>query len=298
MKIQTIKYNNKMKNLFSKLILCIVALACTTDFAYAQLEKDHVIQFFAHRGSRFEYPDNENTMLAFRSSYERGARGFETDVRMTGDGDLILSHDESLYRTCGVDLQTEDLTTKECLKIKTKGGEPLALCQELADFLADKPDMYVEWEIKTIPELYTEAKLEELCNKLWNMTMTQKPESSLYLFTSFDKRALKVMRRLHPEAEMMLLKNKPCSPEILMEAYEMGIMRVGCRMDGTTRKTIKLGHKLGMIVSLWPGNTKEDFFVGAALGCDAMCCDRFFEVGEWAKENLPFIKLKGIEYKK
>ena len=125
--------------------------------------------------------------------------------------------------------------------------------------------------------------------------MPNKPESSLYLFTSFDKRALNVMKRLHPEAEMMLLKSKPASPEILMEAYNMGIMRVGCKMDGTTRSTIRLGHKLGMIVSLWPGNNKEDFFLGAALGCDAMCCDRFFEVAEWAEKNLPFVKIKGYE---
>ena len=262
------------------MLAAFAAALFSADFATAQsrVEDYPTVQFFAHRGSRFEY--DENTMLAFREAYARGARGFETDVRMTGSGDLILSHDESLYRTCGVDVQTEDLTTKECLKIKTKSGNPLALCQELADFLADKPNMYIEWEIKTIPELYTEAKLVELCEKLWNMTMPNKPESSLYLFTSFDKRALNVMKRLHPEAEMMLLKSKPASPEILMEAYNMGIMRVGCKMDGTTRSTIRLGHKLGMIVSLWPGNNKEDFFLGAALGCDAMCCDRFFEVAD------------------
>ncbi|MBQ9137856.1 MAG: glycerophosphodiester phosphodiesterase [Alistipes sp.] len=276
-------------------IAAFAALLFSTDFATAQskVEDYPTIQFFAHRGSRFEY--DENTMKAFKEAYARGARGFETDVRMTGDGDLILSHDESLYRTCGVDVQTEDLTTKQCLKIKTKAGNDLALCQELADFLADKENMYIEWEIKTIPELYTQAMLDDLCEKLWNMTMTQKPASSLYLFTSFDKRALNTMKRLHPEAEMMLLKSKPASPEILMEAYNMGIMRVGCKMDGTTRSTIRLGHKLGMIVSLWPGNNKEDFFLGAALGCDAMCCDRFFEVGDWAEKNLPFVKIKGYE---
>lgn len=284
-----------MKNRFLKLAVLVAALTISSDFVSAQskIEDYPTIQFFAHRGSRFEY--DENTMKAFKEAYARGARGFETDVRMTGSGDLILSHDESLYRTCGVDLQTEDLTTKECLKIKTKDGNDLALCQELADFLADKENMYVEWEIKTIPELYTQAMLDDLCEKLWNMTMTQKPASSLYLFTSFDKRALSTMKRLHPEAEMMLLKSQPASPAILMEAYNMGIMRVGCKMDGTTRSTVRLGHKLGMIVSLWPGNNKEDFFLGAALGCDAMCCDRFFEVAEWAEKNLPFVKIKGYE---
>ena len=251
-----------------KIALCAVAVLGVSEFAMAQLDKKHVIQFFAHRGSRFEYPDNENTMYAFRESYKDGARGFETDVRMTKDGDLILSHDESLYRTCGVDVQTEDL--------------------------ADKEGMYVEFEIKTVKGLYTQAMLDVLCDKLYKMAMAKKPASSEYLFTSFDKRALSTMKRLHPDAILMMLKDKPCSPEVLMEAYDMGIKRVGCRMDGTTRKTIKLGHKLGMIVSLWPGSTKEDFFLGAALGSDAMCCDRFSEVSRWAKENLPFIKIKGV----
>ncbi len=281
-----------MKKTIFKIALIAAAVICTTDMAFAQLEKDHVIQFFAHRGSRFEF--DENTMYAFRESYKAGCRGYETDVRMTKDGDLILSHDESLYRTCGVDLQTEDLTTKECLKIKTKAGNPLAMCQELVDFLADKEDMYVEFEIKTIKSLYTQAMLDDLCEKLYTMAMAKKPASSLYLFTSFDKRALNTMKRLHPDAELMLLKDHHCTPDILMEAYNMGIKRVGCRMDGTTRKTIKTAHKLGMIVSLWPGNTIEDFFLGAALGCDAMCCDRAIEVNEWRKKYLPFIKIKGM----
>ena len=121
---------------FLKIAAFAAALVFTTDFATAQskIEDYPTVQFFAHRGSRFEY--EENTMYAFETAYARGARGFETDVRMTGSGDLILSHDESLYRTCGVDVQTEDLTTKECLKIKTKSGNDLALCQELANFLA------------------------------------------------------------------------------------------------------------------------------------------------------------------
>ena len=282
------------RNFVLKVALCAVAAFGVSEFAMAQLDKKHEIQFFAHRGSRFEYVDNENTMYAFENSYKDGARGFETDVRLTKDGDLILSHDESLYRTCGVDKQTEDLTTAECKKILTKGGQPLAMCQELVDFLADKEGMYIEFEIKTVKSLYTQAMLDDLCEKLYTMAMAKKPASSEYLFTSFDKRALSTMKRLHPDAILMLLKDKCCSPEVLMEAYDMGIKRVGCRMDGTTRKTIKLGHKLGMIISLWPGSTKEDFFLGAALGCDAMCCDRFLEVSQWAKKNLPFIKLKGV----
>lgn len=284
-----------MKACFYK-ILALVGFVFVSFTASAQLEKDHVIQFFAHRGSRFEYKDNENTMYAFKESYKKGARGYETDVRLTKDGSLILSHDESLYRTTGIDKQTEDLSDEELRKIRTKGGQPLAFCQELVDFLEDKQGMYVEFEIKTVPSIYTQAMLDELCDKVYKMAMAKRHPSSEYLFTSFDKRAIKTMKRLHPDAILMMLYSKPCSSEILMEAYDMGVMRVGCKMDGTTRHIIKLAHKLGMIVSLWPGSTKSDFFLGAALGCDAMCCDRFDEVGKFAKEKLPFIRLKGIAY--
>jgi glycerophosphoryl diester phosphodiesterase len=37
---------------------------------------------FAHRGGAHEF--EENTLAAFRGSYEKGLRGFETDIRMTG----------------------------------------------------------------------------------------------------------------------------------------------------------------------------------------------------------------------
>ncbi|RYD29583.1 MAG: glycerophosphodiester phosphodiesterase, partial [Verrucomicrobiaceae bacterium] len=52
---------------------------------------------FAHRGGAYEF--EENTLAAFRSSYEAGVRGCELDIRMTKDGELVLLHDDSLQRT-------------------------------------------------------------------------------------------------------------------------------------------------------------------------------------------------------
>src|SRR5690606_10597395 len=52
---------------------------------------------FAHRGGAHEF--EENTLAAFKASYEKGLRGFETDVRMTRDGRFVVLHDDSLERT-------------------------------------------------------------------------------------------------------------------------------------------------------------------------------------------------------
>lgn len=66
-----------MKNFFLKLGVCALALTGAAE----ALAQEQVIQLFAHRGSRFEY--DENTLPAFKASYDAGLRGFETDIRMT-----------------------------------------------------------------------------------------------------------------------------------------------------------------------------------------------------------------------
>lgn len=249
------------------------------------------IQFFAHRGSRMEF--DENTLEAFRATYDAGIRGYETDVHLTADGHLIINHDESLKRTCGVDRQVEDMTRKEIRKVRTLQGHKLIFAEQLARYLSNKDDLYVEWEIKTIPELYDEAKLTELCTKLWDTVMPSKPAHSLYLFTSFDKRALRIMKELHPDAQLLMIEGKPCTKEIVDQALAMGIDRVGCKMKGTKREAVEYAHSKGVIVSLWPGASIKDFQMGYDLGCDAMCCDRALEVGDWVYANLPQGTIKG-----
>lgn len=54
---------------------------------------------FAHRGFSGLYP--ENTMLAFEKAIEIGCDGIETDVHLTKDNQLVMIHDEALFRTTG-----------------------------------------------------------------------------------------------------------------------------------------------------------------------------------------------------
>ena len=54
-------------------------------------------KIIAHRGARSLAP--ENTMAAARAARETGADLWETDVTVTGDGKLILMHDDTLERT-------------------------------------------------------------------------------------------------------------------------------------------------------------------------------------------------------
>ena len=62
--------------------------------------QEQEIRLFSHRGGRMEH--DENTLSAFQASYDAGYRGFETDIRMTADGELVVTHDSSLERTTNV----------------------------------------------------------------------------------------------------------------------------------------------------------------------------------------------------
>jgi glycerophosphoryl diester phosphodiesterase len=56
-------------------------------------------RIIAHRGASSLYP--ENTIPAFRAAREIGADYIELDIHLTCDGDLVVSHDGDLERTCG-----------------------------------------------------------------------------------------------------------------------------------------------------------------------------------------------------
>lgn len=57
--------------------------------------RDGIPQAVAHRGYKASYP--ENTMGAFRGAVEAGAHAIETDVQLSKDGVVVISHVGRLY---------------------------------------------------------------------------------------------------------------------------------------------------------------------------------------------------------
>ena len=51
---------------------------------------------WAHRGASAYAP--ENTLPAFEKAAEMQADGVELDVQLTSDGELVVTHDESIER--------------------------------------------------------------------------------------------------------------------------------------------------------------------------------------------------------
>lgn len=247
--------------------------------------------FFAHRASRFEY--DENTLPAFKACYEQGIRGFETDIRMSKDGQLVVNHDETFARLTPCTGAVESMTSDEIRKLTTFQGNKILFLDELVGFLSDKDGLYVEFEMKASPtSSYPEDRLREYCDKLYKAVMSKKPEHSTYLFTSSSRDALNMMRKLHPDADMLMIFSKPVCDETIQMAEAMGIKRIGCNMNGTTRSMVKKAKEAGLAVSLWPSRTPEDIMLGVYLGAEYLCCDRAIEVKKFLDEKATFVKYK------
>ena len=161
-----------------RLIALAACMAATLDASAQEQE----IRLFSHRGGRMEH--DENTLSAFQASYDAGYRGFETDIRMTRDGALVITHDSSLERTTDGTGTVEEKTEAEIRQLATKQGNKMMFLDELLEFLKGKEGLYVEFEMKTKPEaLYPEERLHAYCDKLYDAVMAVKPADATFVFT-------------------------------------------------------------------------------------------------------------------
>ena len=78
---------------------------------------------FAHRGL-YELDESvpENSLTAFRRAVENGY-GAELDVQRTKDGRIVVFHDDSMRRACGVDKAIRDFTWEELQAFPLFGTE-------------------------------------------------------------------------------------------------------------------------------------------------------------------------------
>jgi len=258
--------------------------------AFSLMAQEKAVQLFAHRAGAHER--DENVLKSFQESYDKGLRGFETDIRITKDGELVVMHDATLERTTNGKGVVEEMNADEIRKFKTKKGNDILFLDELLVFLNKRPGLYIEFEMKTNPKAYPQEKLEKYCDLLYKKVMAGKPAGSTYLFTSFDKRPLQYLKSKYTDVDMLFITSSPLTKEVIQETLDLGINRVGCNLGGTSRKDVQAAQAAGLLVSCWPGHTVKDFLLGVYLGCDYLCTDIPVEVFTFMKEKMPWVKIK------
>jgi glycerophosphoryl diester phosphodiesterase len=170
----------------------------------------------AHRGDPETWP--ENSLPGFQSVLEAGARLIETDVQITADGIAILSHDPSVSRITGTDLQIP------ATDYKTLQALPAGYPERFGD---QYQDLHI-------------ARLEELVSLL-----QQWPEARAFIEV---KQASIDVHGAHKVIETILNSIDPILPQCILISFDYDTLvhaRQHCQLP------------IGWVLREWSSNYKD-----------------------------------------
>ena len=138
----------------------------------------------AHRGL---YEDDqsvpENSLSAFYLAVKNGY-GIELDVQLSADGRVVVFHDDTLKRACGVDKRVDELDYDDLKKLNLFGtDEHIPLFYEVLRSIGENTPLIVE--------LKTGKRNKELCKKTYELLSAY---NGTYCIESFDPFIVKWFR--------------------------------------------------------------------------------------------------------
>jgi len=154
-----------------------------------ELIKDLLKQRYAHRGFHSKPEIAENSMTAFKLAVEKGF-GIELDVHLTRDNNLAVIHDPSLKRTCGIDLNIEEMDLVDA---------QMYFLEESKDVIPDFEDVLemVGGRVPLIVELkVVDDNFDALCRRVAGILRNYKGP---FCVESFDPRAVKWFKDHEPQ---------------------------------------------------------------------------------------------------
>ncbi len=103
--------------------------------------------YVAHRGLHGLLDNTpENSLNAIKRAVELGF-AVEIDIHLTRDGEVVVFHDDTLNRVCGVDGKVEDKTLKELKQLRLFGTDcEIPTLQECLDTVKGKVPLLIEFK--------------------------------------------------------------------------------------------------------------------------------------------------------
>lgn len=224
-----------------------------------------------HRGAA-DALHPENTVAAVERALRLGADGVEVDVRLAGDGSLVCVHDPSLRRVAGVARDVADMTAAELAAVRLPGGHALPT---LADIVQAAGGARLVVELKTA--LWPVARRDEaaaaLADALRRLGVTRRRD---VVVSSFDRHALAAVRRLTPVRTAVLARPSVPAGTAVRWALDGGHDEVHPHVRALlfARPTLaRDAHALGVAVTAWTVDRRNDLHKLAHRGVDAAICD-------------------------
>jgi glycerophosphoryl diester phosphodiesterase len=220
------------------------------------------MKIYAHRGSSGENP--EMTMAAYLAAISDGADGFECDVRLTKDAQIICHHDSNTKGLTGIDLE---IAQTDYAQLKTKLDKALLplLFTDLLDLaIKNKKDLAIE----TKHPVPTGAAIENLLHKLLKSKAEEISASGINIsIMSFSW--LATQRNIRSGFESVYL----IAESLLINLNTAGVVGPSLEIIKNNPEFVAQQKKKGRRVFVWTVNDPADVILCAKLGVDVIMSD-------------------------
>ncbi len=197
---------------------------------------------YAHRGASEYAP--ENTLSAFYLGLLQGANGIETDVQKTGDGILVLFHDDTLDRVSNGSGRLCDYALDELKALKIYGNNTTGFYDRIVT-LREFLEKFAQYDITFAIELKgpnVERETLEMAREFGIMEKTT--------FTSFKFDYIKKLKELEPAARVGYLIDAP-DDDALNALIAIGGEEIAPRATNISAELIQKWRSLGLGVRAW-----------------------------------------------
>jgi len=185
-------------------------------------------QLIAHRGASADAP--ENTLTAFRLAIAQGADGLECDLRMSADGVIVISHDDSLKRTHEQPVCIAEMTAAQLATFAVP-----TLAETLATVRGKLPLSNLELKEPIPPDI---------------LAATIGTQTDGIILSSFDTDIIKAIRAALPQLPFWLLTRHGTNVAIA-EAQRLGCVGINVWHQSATPRFIAHAGRAGLSVSVW-----------------------------------------------
>ena len=233
-------------------------------------DMDFVTSDYAHRGL-WNRSIPENSLAAFAMARDRGY-GIELDIRLSKDRRVMVFHDDSLLRMCGVEAAVEDLTYAQLKQLRLKGTSQTI--PTLAEVLA-----LVDGQVPLLIEIKGKGQNRALCQRASHLLDRY---YGAFAVQSFDPRTLAWFKGYRPRfARGQLLSRLSPKDEprpLLRFAYFYLLTNLIARPDFISVRgrfwknpSVFLCHRLFHCkVFLWTVRNEKEYRACRAAGCFAI----------------------------
>ena len=199
----------------------------------------------AHRGASGRGLAPENTLAAFEKALDIGVDMLEIDVRVTGDGQLIVLHDPSLDRTTDREGIVREMGLDEIRQADAGDGERVPILREVFDLARNRAPILLEIKSDFIAERVVQAIADA---QIEEQVVVQ----------SFNPQTVERVKRLAPHLPSSLLIGElPTTPSrvrarrLVSQVLEVGANTLSIWHATLTPSLIEEMRKRGIAVWAW-----------------------------------------------